>query len=204
MDFYLLFTFLSTLTCNSYFLHCSIAIFFFTTTKIWIVPNTDQNNRSIPSWCLLWSGFPLRSGPGTLGNCDSETDASCLRPNQLQQTNNFPSRKICTRTRRLQTLFTSRHPLVTSQRRRNAAAVSARDYASCPSKSTQVCVCRPRIQTRTGYLARRVCEDGACNVQPSLAALAHCWVACVRALFGSGKELHGVSRQRASPGISIS
>lgn len=181
MDFYLLFTFLSTLTCNRVFLHCSIVIF--TTTKIWIVPNTDQNNRSIPSWCLLWSGFPLRSGPGTLGNCDSETDASCLRPNQLQQTNNFPSRKICTRTRRLQTLFTAQQ-IVPSPARYFTATTqrSGGVSSSCPSRSTQVCVCRPRIQTRTGYLARRVCEDGACNVQPSLAALAHCWVACVRSL----------------------
>lgn len=191
MDFYLLFAFLCTLTCNRVFLHCSIAIFF-TTTKIWIVPNTDQNNRSIPSWCLLWSGFPLRSGPGTLGNCDSETDASCLRPNQLQHTNNFPSQKICTRTPRFRTLFTAQQ-IVPSPARyftdTTQRAVSARDSASCPSRSRQVCACRPRIQTRTGYLARRVCEDGACNVLPSLAALAHCWVAraraCVHALMES-------------------
>lgn len=70
-----------------------------------------KQESSIPSWCLVWSVSPLRSGPGTLGNCESETDASCLR--SKQPTNNFPSQKICTRTQQpLQTLSTARHSLL--------------------------------------------------------------------------------------------
>lgn len=93
-----------------------------------------------------------------------------------------------------------RHPLLTVQRRRNAATAPA---ASCPSKSKQDCVRRSRIRTQTGYLARRVCADGARNVQSSLSG-SGAPLTCVRALSGFGMELQGVSRQRASPGISVS
>lgn len=147
--------------------------------------------------------FPLSSGPGTLDNGDSETDASCLRSKQA--TNNFPSQKICTRTGlNLQTLFTSRQPLLT------VAATTQRGgdtVTFCPQESGQDCVCGPCIQNADGFPRyRRACvcvcvsEDaGVCGAQTSLSTGA--LLRCVCALFGFGKETHGVIRQTASPGI---
>lgn len=64
--------------------------------------------------------FPPSSGPGTLGNCDSETDACRLR--SKQPTNNFSqSGDLRTHARRLQTLFAAAQriePLASAPRTR--------------------------------------------------------------------------------------
>lgn len=61
---------------------------------------------NVPSWCPVSSVSPLSSGEGTLGNYESETDASCVGSKQPK--NKFPSRRNPTRPRHFHALFTAR------------------------------------------------------------------------------------------------
>lgn len=96
---------------------------------------------------------------------------------------------------------TEDRPTIGSTTRRGDGASSGVRIMSL-LRSTREYLRRPCVKAQTGRFARRVCQDGACDVRPSLAALRTAELrACVRSR-GFGKELQGVSRQRASPRIS--
>lgn len=153
---------------------------------LYITLKTDRyfSAVNVPSWCPVWSVSPLSSGEGTLGNYESETDASCVRSKQPK--NKFPSRRNLARPRHVHALFTAHSwppahfCTAAAQRRRNAVCAF---WVRNPEQT--VFLPSQRIQNLELSGRACLCQEGLRNVQPSRAAQAHLVADVrVRALLG--------------------